>query len=102
MILTSLKTHVQMVAINAPLWPSATPTYTYTGQNTNSYDLQVVKDGVASTLTIDMNTYKGQSLVVYTVPLPNGTKKNMAMLQGFTQYAIFMDPAESNGRSDRL
>jgi len=92
MILTSLKTHVQMVALNAPLWPSSTPTYNFTGQNTKSYDLPVVKDGVASTLTVDMNKYKGQTLVVYTVPLGNGTKKNMAMLEGFTQYAIFMDP----------
>ena len=92
MIMTSLKTHVQMATINAPLWPSATPTYAFTDQNTKSYDLQVVKDGVASTLTVDMNTYKGQTLVVYTVPLPDGTKKNLAMLQGFTQYAIFMDP----------
>lgn len=92
MIMTSLKTHVQMATINAPLWPSATPTYAFTGQNTKSYDLQVVKDGVASTLTVDMNTFKGQTLVVYTVPLPDGTKKNLAMLQGFTQYAIFMDP----------
>jgi multiple sugar transport system permease protein len=92
MIFSSLKTHQQMAALNAPLWPATTPSYAFNDQNTKTYDLQVVKNGKPTTLTINMNDYKGTSMVVYTVPLPDGTKKNMALVQGFTQYAVFMDP----------
>ena len=93
MILSSLKTHAQMSALDAPIWPAANPKYTFTGQNTNSYTFQVPKNGVMTDLVVNMKDYANQALTVYTVPLPGGVKKNLALLQGFTKYAVFMDPA---------
>jgi multiple sugar transport system permease protein len=93
MIFTSLKTHNQMTALNAPLWPAAVASFTLNGQNTNAYDLQVVKDGVTSTVHLDMNEFAGQKLEVYTVPMPDGTKKSLALIQGTTKYAFFLDPS---------
>jgi multiple sugar transport system permease protein len=93
MIFSSLKTHAQMTALNAPLWPAANPKFVLSGQNTGTYTFQVTKGGTTSDLTINMNDYNGESLVIYIVPLEDGTKKTMALVQGFTQYAVFMDPA---------
>jgi multiple sugar transport system permease protein len=92
MIFSSLKTHNQMTALNAPIWPAANPKFTFNGENTGTYTFQVNKAGKLSDLTINMNDYAGQTLTIYTVPLENGTKKNLALVQGFTQYAIFIDP----------
>jgi multiple sugar transport system permease protein len=94
MIFTSLKTHNQMTALNAPIWPATTPDFTLNGQNTNAYDLQVVKDGQTSTIHIDLKDYAGKKLLVYTVPMPDGTQKNLALVQGYTAYAIFLDPSK--------
>jgi multiple sugar transport system permease protein len=92
MIFTSLKTHNQMTAQNAPIWPAASPEVTLNGQNTNAYDLQVTKDGVTKTINIDLKDYAGQKMAVYIVPMPDGTQKNLALVQGYTDYAIFLDP----------
>ncbi|HTX90014.1 MAG TPA: carbohydrate ABC transporter permease [Anaerolineales bacterium] len=92
MIFSSLKTHQQMAALGAPIWPAKSPTYQFTGQNTQTYDLQVVRDGKTSTITVNMNDYVGTAMTVYTVPMPDGTKKNLAMIQGINAYAIFLDP----------
>ena len=98
MLFTSLKTHTQMTAINSPLWPAADPNYKFTGQNTNAYDLPITIDGKTSTLHIDMNDYKGQTLEIYTLPQPDGTKKNMAMVKGINTYAVFIDPANPTAK----
>jgi multiple sugar transport system permease protein len=92
MIFSSLKTHTQMTTVNSPLWPAAAPTYVFKGENTGTYTFKVNKGGNLTDLTINMKDYAGKSLDVYTVPLENGTKKNLAAVQGFQQYAIFMDP----------
>ncbi|MGA2490898.1 MAG: hypothetical protein ABSF99_12085, partial [Anaerolineales bacterium] len=39
MIFSSLKTHAQMVAEGAPLWPATVPGYVFNGGNTNTYNL---------------------------------------------------------------
>jgi multiple sugar transport system permease protein len=92
MVLTSLKTDGQMTEPNAPIWPVAVPTFTYTGGNTNTYTVKVNKAGTLIDQTVDMTTYIGQSLGIYTVPLGNGITKNLAVLNGYQKGAIFIDP----------
>jgi multiple sugar transport system permease protein len=92
MIVSSLKTHAQMTALNAPIWPATNPSFTLNGENTGSYTFQVEKNGQMTDLTINMNDFAGKAMTIYTVPLEDGTKKNLAVVQGFTQYAVFMDP----------
>ena len=94
MIFSSLKTHAQMTALNAPLWPAANPKFTFKGENSGTYTFQVTRNGKLTDLNINMKDYAGQTLDIYTVPFENGTKKNMALVQGFTQYAVFMDPKD--------
>ncbi|MGB8212965.1 MAG: carbohydrate ABC transporter permease, partial [Anaerolineales bacterium] len=60
-------------------------------QNTNSYTLKVVRDGIPGTVNINMKDYAGQSLDIYSVPLPGGTK-SLALVEGFVQFSIFLDP----------
>ncbi len=93
MILTSLKTHLQMTVLSAPLYPAEIPSYTFKGENTNSYTFKVHRGSIYGDFTINMKDYVGQQLDIYSVPLPNGTKKNLAVLVGFQTDAIFMDPA---------
>jgi len=92
MIVSSLKTHSQMTAMNAPIWPATNPSFTLNGENAGSYTFQVMKNEQLTDLTINMSEYNGKAMTIYTVPLADGTKKNLAVVQGFTQYAIFMDP----------
>jgi multiple sugar transport system permease protein len=92
MIFTSLKTHGQMTALNAPIWPAVNPKYTFKGENTGTFTFKVEKAGQPSDLTINMKDYAGQVMTVYTVPLEGGTKKSLALVQGFNTYAVFMDP----------
>ncbi len=92
MIFTSLKTPVQMTAQNAPIWPAANPTYVFKGENTKSYTFKVNKSGFIVDQKIDMNDYAGKTLQIYSVPLPDGTTKDLALLTGFTKSSIFMDP----------
>jgi multiple sugar transport system permease protein len=93
MIFTSLKTHAQMIAMNAPLYPAAFPSFVFKGQNTGTYNFQVTRSGQISTFTLNMKDYIGQTMDIFTVPLANGTKKNLAVVIGFQQQAIFIDPA---------
>ena len=93
LIFTSLKTHEQMVATGAPLYPAGTPSFVFKGQNTGSYTFEITRSGQKSPLTINMSDYVGQTLEIYTFPLDNGTKKNMAVLVGFQSQAVIMDPA---------
>jgi multiple sugar transport system permease protein len=92
MILTSLKTHNQMTELNAPIWPAAIPSFVFKGENTGTYTFHVNKGGALSDLTINMQDYAGKKLDIYSFTLANGTKKNMAVVQGFQQYAVIMDP----------
>ena len=92
MIVSSLKTHAQMTAVNAPIWPAANPKFTFTGQNSGTYTFQVDKNGTLTDLPVNMKDYVGKTMTIYTVPLESGTKKNLALVEGFTQYAVFMDP----------
>jgi multiple sugar transport system permease protein len=92
MALTSLKTDAQITEQNAPIWPVQPPTYTYTGGNTNTYTVKVNKAGTLVDETVDMNSFIGQSLAVYTVKLEDGTTKNLALLKGFQKGSIFIDP----------
>jgi multiple sugar transport system permease protein len=92
MILTSLKTHLQMTELGAPLYPAAVATYSDTGANTNSYTLKVHRGAQYGDFVVNMKDYAGQQLDVYTVTI-NGVKRNLALLKGFQTDAIFMDPA---------
>ena len=93
MILTSLKTTVQMAVQSAPLWPAANPSYVYTGENTNVITLKVQKGSTLLDDTIDMKDYKGKTLQIYTVPFKDGTNKELALLKGYQKGSIFIDPA---------
>jgi multiple sugar transport system permease protein len=63
--MTALKTPQQIGASNAPLWP-ATP---------GSFE------------------HEGEVLDLYVVPLPDGTERELAMLQPGRQQSVFVDPA---------
>ena len=73
MIVSSLKTHAQMTALNAPIWPADNPKFVFKGENTGTYTFKVNKSGTLTDMTVNMNDYKGQTLPIYTVPLENGT-----------------------------
>jgi multiple sugar transport system permease protein len=92
MILTSLKTHNQMTEMNAPIWPAAIPSFIYQGENTGTYTFKVNKAGKLSDLVINMQEYAGKKLEIYTFKLEDGTKQNLAVVSGFQQYAILIDP----------
>jgi multiple sugar transport system permease protein len=94
MVLTSLKTDAQITEINAPIWPVAPPTFIFPGGNTNVYTLKVNKAGTLVDATVDMGTFVGKALKVYTVKLDDGTTKNLALLQGFQKGSIFIDPKD--------
>jgi multiple sugar transport system permease protein len=64
MVLTSLKTQDQISVIGAPIYPAAPPTI----------------------------EYKGQKIEIYTVPLPDGTTKDLAMVKKGQKESIFVDP----------
>ncbi len=93
MIFTSLKTSGQMTAQGAPIWPAIQPSYLYQGENKGSYTVKVMKTGGLVDQKVNMSTYAGKTLFVYTVPMPDGSHKDLALLQGFQKSAIFIDPA---------
>lgn len=66
MIFTSLKTPAQISIIGAPIWPAA-PAYF---------------------------EYQGRQLEVFTVPLPDGTTADLAMLRKGRQESAFLDPRD--------
>lgn len=67
MAFTSLKTQAQITIQGAPIWPAAPAQY----------------------------DYNGKILDIYTVPLPDGTTKDLAILKKGRQESTFIDP--SNG-----
>jgi multiple sugar transport system permease protein len=92
MILTSLKTKQQLTVLGTPIWPAEIPTYTYTAGSTEKFEFQVHKGGNLAKQIVNMANFKNKKLEVYTVPLEGGSK-NLAVLIGFQQEAIFIDPA---------
>jgi multiple sugar transport system permease protein len=95
MVFTSLKTTAQQSVPSAPLWPAAYPTYVVPANvNKGVFNLQVKKSEAVVDQQVDMSTFAGKELDVYTVPIgPNGAGKQMALLMGFQKGSIFMDPA---------
>lgn len=64
MVFTSLKTPEQITIIGAPIWP-ASPAY---------YE------------------HEGKRVEIYTVPLPDGTTKDLAIITKGRQESVFIDP----------
>jgi multiple sugar transport system permease protein len=95
MIFTSFKTTAQMAVPNAPIWPAANPTYTYDGSNAREFTVKVKKTAATVNQKFNLADYKGKPLQVYTVPMPDGSKKNLALLQGFQKSAVFIDPSNT-------
>ena len=92
MVFTSLKTPLQMTAQGAPIWPAANPTYVYTGENKGTYTLKVNKSGFLVNQTVNLTDFVGKTLQIYTVPLPDGTHQDLALIDGYTKSSIFIDP----------
>ncbi len=92
MVFTLLKSTEQMTVIGSPIWPGKSEPYILTDANTGTYTLKVSKSGTLVDVTIDMKDYVGKPLTVYLVPMADGTKKEMAVLQGFQKGSIMMDP----------
>jgi multiple sugar transport system permease protein len=92
MVFTSLKTTNQITAAGSPIWPAERPQLVYEGENTNSYTFKVHQGNASNDITINMADVKGQTLDVYTVPLPDGSTKNLALVRGFAKESIFIDP----------
>jgi multiple sugar transport system permease protein len=92
MIFTSLKTNAQMTQSNAPIWPAAPTMYTYTGENTGTYTVEISKAGPLVAETINLSDYVGKELDMYYVPFEDGTTKTLALLKGFAKGSIFLDP----------
>ena len=93
MVLTSLKTKAQMDVQGTPIYPAAIPTYTFNGQNKGTYTFKLHKGGMLANETVNMTDYVGQQMEVYAVPLSKGNTRNMALVEGFQQDAIFIDPS---------
>ena len=92
MIFTSLKSSEQMTVIGSPIWPAKSVPYVLTDANTGTYTLKVNKSGTPVDVIINMKDYVGKPLVVYLVPFADGTKRELAVLQGFQKGSIMMDP----------
>jgi multiple sugar transport system permease protein len=92
MVMTSLKTQAQFTLPNAPIWPAAAPMAHVPEALTGTYTVQVNKAGILVEETIDLAAFAGQDLEVYTVPLEDGTTKNLILLKGFQKGSIFLDP----------
>jgi multiple sugar transport system permease protein len=93
MIFMSLKTPEQISQAQSPIWPAKRPQFVNTGQNTGSFTFRVEQSGKMNDVTIDMSQLEGQTLEVYTVPLPDGTSQNLALVRGFAKQSVFLDPA---------
>jgi len=92
MTLTSLKTEAQITVLGSPIYPAKIPTFTFNGENTNTYTFQVQKGGILADQVVDMSKYAGKEMEIYTVPLKTGEKMNLALVQGFQKDAIFINP----------
>lgn len=94
MILTSLKTPIQMQSFGAPIWPAENPTFLFEAGNTGTYSFDVNQGNTVNTVEVDMSTYIGRPLDVYTVPMSDGTTKDLALVRSFTKQSVFLDPAD--------
>ncbi len=92
MVLTSLKTQAQITVLGSPIYPAAVPTFTYKGENTNTYTFKVQKGGSSVDQVVDMSKYAGKVMEIYKVPLKDGPTKNLALVLGYQKDAIFIDP----------
>ena len=99
MVLTSLKTKEQLTVLGTPIYPAAIPTFTFNGENTGTYTFKIHKGGILADQKIDLNKYVGKELEIFIVPLEGGNK-NLALVQGYQQDAIFLDPRKSFCRSN--
>jgi multiple sugar transport system permease protein len=94
MVLTSLKSPNQFAAIGAPIWPAEQPTLVYTGTDTNEYTFQIHQGSRVNEITINMSDYYSKTLDIYTVPLPDGSTQDLALVKGYPKESIFIDPDE--------
>ncbi|MBN2148854.1 MAG: carbohydrate ABC transporter permease [Anaerolineales bacterium] len=92
MVSSSLKTPNQFQALGSPIWPAARPQLVYEGENTNVYTFEVHQGSNLNEITVDMSTFVGKTLDVYTVPLPDGSTKDLALVKGYAKESIFLDP----------
>jgi multiple sugar transport system permease protein len=97
MIMTSLKTQAQFSLPNAPIWPVLAPTVVIPEGLTGTYTVKVNKAGTLVDETIDLAAFAGQTQDVYTVPLENGTAKDLILIKGFQKGSIFLDPKNLTG-----
>jgi multiple sugar transport system permease protein len=65
MVFTSLKTQEQISVLGSPIWPAEVAIY----------------------------EFEGEELEVFTVPMPDGTNRDLAMLKPGRQESIFVDPS---------
>ncbi|MEN8243001.1 MAG: carbohydrate ABC transporter permease [Chloroflexota bacterium] len=66
MVFQSLKSREQTSIIGAPIWPAAPALY----------------------------EFEGEELEIFTVPLPDGTERDLAMVKQGRQESIFIDPSD--------
>ncbi len=92
MILTSLKTKQQMTVMGTPIWPAQIPSFTFKGENKGTYTFKVHKGGMLVNQVVDLTSFVDRNMDIFIVPLANGIKKNLALVVGFQQDAIFLDP----------
>jgi multiple sugar transport system permease protein len=91
MVFTSLKHQAQFTLPNAPIWPVAAPTFDVPKEIRGENTVQVNKVGTLVEETLDLAAFAGRTLEVYTVPLEDGTTKDMALAKGFQKGSIFID-----------
>ena len=92
MIFTSLKTQAQFTLENAPIWPAAAPTMIVPTELRGTFTVEVNKAGTLVEETIDYQKIAGQSLEIFTVPIEDGSEKDLALIKGFQKGSIFLDP----------
>jgi multiple sugar transport system permease protein len=93
MIMTSLKTQAQFTLPNAPIWPVEPPRFVVPAELRGSFTVQVNKVGTLVGETIDYQIIAGQTLEVYSIPMPDGSTKSGALIKGFQKGSIFLDIA---------
>jgi multiple sugar transport system permease protein len=91
MIMTSLKTQAQFTLPNAPIWPVEPPKFVAPAELRGSFTVQVNKVGTLVEETVDYQAIAGQTLEVYTVPMPDGSTRSGALIKGFQKGSIFLD-----------
>lgn len=94
MVFTSLKSSAQMAVIGSPIWPAAYPTFTMPEDIAGTYTLKVNKTGKPVDMTLNMTKYAGKELDIYIIPFPDGTTKEMVVLQGYQKGSVLLDPSD--------